>query len=705
MLDPVTETIAHFVGQLHLSVEEMRVRQGYEEFRHAKAKMEELARKEHEPAESSTFKPDGYDPGIAWKAKPPAPPSPDPEGPREAATPEAPAKAVTAPAAPEPPEVAEAPPVPVEIPTATSPQIVLAPPASVATVTIQVAVLSDDDAFGDVDAAGFDLPTDTSAGLDQLVEVAQSLSALSAPVLEGPSPWANMTEALESQIAEVAEGALGPVPEGAAVVTVQGDAATGLLVNGAIAEEMPELADHLPEHLREEDPPAKEGPSPDDEAVDAPTSDGVVGLPTEATGETVTGEQTGEGAIPAPDEGEHLVEAGANLLVNECEITTAWIDAKVIAVQGDVTQIVAINQVNVLVDAPTPADAAEAASTLLNAALVERTSSAAEEPEGPPAAEVTPSNWVVTRIEGDLVVFNWVRQTTYVTDNDRAVVTEVGSETFVGLGGNEVSNLVGIAELGANYDLIVVGGHMYDITVLTQWNILLDDDALGGGDAQGGDNLLFNSASLEVEGIDSYGALTADYADVVQAVVEGTATMPEFLASEGAVLAVELVRVVYVTGDLVKLTAIEQSNILADCDQIAVVLDEAQAQGAQVEVVAGSNALANQVTITELGIDSVVMAGGTIYTDALIHQAGLVADEAPPAGVGLAPGPAGGLTPGAVAFLADDMMGNGKAHGRGDGNGLAKGHAGRDDLGGPGHGNGNAHGHGGDLDVLGGVLS
>lgn len=701
MLDPVTETIAHFVGQLHLSVEEMRVRQGYEEFRHAKAKMEEVARKEHEPAEPSTFKPDGYDPSIAWTAKPPAPPPPDPEGPREAATPKAPTKVVTAPVAPEPSEMAEAPPVPVEIATATSPQIVLAPPASVATVTIQVAVLSDDDAFGDVDAAGFDLPADTSAQLDQLVEVAQSLSALSAPVLEGPSPWANMAEALESQIAEVAEGALGPVPEGAAVETVQGDAATGLLVNGAIVEEMPELADHLPEHLNEEGPPAEESPTPDDEVDDAPTSDGVVGLPTEATGETVTGEQSGEGAIPPPDEGEHLVEAGANLLVNECEITTAWIDAKVIAVQGDVTQIVAINQVNVLVDGPPASDAVTEASTLINAALVERTSSAVEEPGEAPTEEATPSNWVVTRIEGDLVVFNWVRQTSYVTDNDRAVVTELGSETYIGLGGNEVSNLAVLGELGAHYDLIVVGGNLYDITFLTQWNVLLDDDALGGGAAEGGDNLLFNSASLEMEGIDSYGALTPDYQGVVQAVVDGAAAMPEFLATEGAVLAVELVRVVYITGDLVKLTAVEQSNVLGDCDQVAIAIEAAQAQGAQVEVVAGSNALANQVSVKELGIDSVVMAAGTIYTDALIHQAGLVADEAPPPGVGLAPGPAGGLAPGAVAFLADGMTGNGQAHGLGGGTGLAKGHAGRDDLGGPGQGNG----QGGDLDVLGGVLS
>ena len=34
MLDSITETISHFIGHFHLSVEEMRLRSEYERFRH-----------------------------------------------------------------------------------------------------------------------------------------------------------------------------------------------------------------------------------------------------------------------------------------------------------------------------------------------------------------------------------------------------------------------------------------------------------------------------------------------------------------------------------------------------------------------------------------------------------------------------------------------------------------------------------------------
>jgi hypothetical protein len=73
-----------------------------------------------------------------------------------------------------------------------------------------------------------------------------------------------------------------------------------------------------------------------------------------------------------------------------------------------------------------------------------------------------------------------------------------------------------------------------------------------------------------------------------------------------------------------------------------------------VEVIAGSNLLANTATIHDGGLDSVVMAGGDIYTDALIHQAELVSPDASPTGVAQAAQPA--LASEAVVFLADGMI-------------------------------------------------
>jgi hypothetical protein len=125
--------------------------------------------------------------------------------------------------------------------------------------------------------------------------------------------------------------------------------------------------------------------------------------------------------------------------------------------------------------------------------------------------------------------------------------------------------------------------------------------------------------------------------------------MPAFLAKDGHLQGAEVLRVLYISGDLVKMNLLKQVNVVGDADQI--LIPPGAAIGS-VEVIAGSNALANIASIRDLGVDSKVLAGGQIYTDALIHQAGFVDMEAAPTGVQLAPG----LTSEAVVFLADHML-------------------------------------------------
>ena len=76
------------------------------------------------------------------------------------------------------------------------------------------------------------------------------------------------------------------------------------------------------------------------------------------------------------------------------------------------------------------------------------------------------------------------------------------------------------------------------------------------------------------------------------------------------------------------------------------------AEGAEVTVTSGSNLQVNAASIVAQGLDSTVMAGGEAYSDALIYQAELIDDCAPPAGVQMDK-----LATEAVAFLADDMIG------------------------------------------------
>jgi hypothetical protein len=307
--------------------------------------------------------------------------------------------------------------------------------------------------------------------------------------------------------------------------------------------------------------------------------------------------------------------------------------------------------VNVLSDqdALDPLAPPQLPSNLINAARIERTSTATEDDAAADPGPM-PGNWIVTRIEGDLICYNWIQQTTYLTDHDRAVYTTGASNSYVALGGNQLVNTALIAELGFHFDLILVGGSYYDISVLTQINVLLDDDLVAGDcNVSGGDNLLFNSASIKATGVDSFGAITDEYMGAIDSMVDGAGTMPAFLARDGHLQGAEVLRVLYVSGDLVKMNLVKQVNVVGDADQILI---PPGALTGDAVVIAGSNALANVASIRDLGVDSVVMAGGQIYTDALIHQAGFVDMDAAPSGVHLAPG----LASEAVVFLADHML-------------------------------------------------
>jgi hypothetical protein len=637
MLDAITDTISHFIGYFHLSTEGDRLRADYERFRHERAKADELPPFEPDAPEATAYDLEGYRPDLDWQPANEAAETPQdlPEGRDPGITPpvattgsELHRPATDAPAA----EQAGAGPGP-------SPELSPPPPGSLATVTVQVITLTDNDVFGDV--TGLAAPESFAPKLAHLVEAAHGLSALEIPQPTGDAPWAQVTEALKAQVAAAARGDAAGGPQGAAAASVTGDAATGIMVDAQAVDAMPTLADHLPAfHL------------PDEDGVDG--EDGPSGDPSEEPGTSADRPgSVGAGGFDgsdAPPLSGHEVIAGGNAAVNEVELTTTWLDAAVIAVEGNVTQIDAIGQVNVLSDADDlgPQATPQVRSELLNAAQI-------DEAPGPGAAvgpEGLPATCHVTALEGDLINFNWITQTSFVTDHDCAVITSTGSSTHIGLGANEVVNAAFLAEWGYQYDLILVGGDMVDVNSVTQTNVLLDDDAVVGGSAGGGDNLLFNEASIATTGIDSFGQLSSTFEAALDAMAEGAASMPSFVAQDGLFTGLDALNVLYVAGDFVTMNLIEQVNIVGDNDQVTLAAEAALANpGGEVEVTAGANLLANMATIHDMGLDSVVMAGGDVYTDALIHQAEFVSPDASPTGVAQA-----ALATEAVAFLADGMI-------------------------------------------------
>ena len=624
-LDRISEEIAHFIGLFNLDTEAARMRDGYEAFRavrDAELPPDDLSRVTIRLNAPYDVKP--FEPGLKFHPLLSVQEAAVPVG----AMPFGPAHqdiTITITGQTDLPQVDDG----VTFGAETAHVHWLIPlPNSILTVTAQVLWLSDDDFLDFGHDTQFLSPSFYAAKFAALLETAEGLSlGLSDQITPGHMPE---TESILSVIAS-AESHADAAPAGAEVSVVQGADATGIVIDGVAADEMPDFRENLPQALREEDEVEEEevadGPS-DDEETDNPF---------------------------AVDPGHH-VETGGNLAANEAYVGSNWVDAEVIAVMGDVVQLNVISQVNILSDGDIGTHPG-ALSWAVNAAEIKLQSSDTGEVVAPPAP-VFPSHWQVVRVEGDVVAVNWIQQHVFATDFDRVEVQFSGSDTYFGLGGNLLGNLASLVELGFHYDLIIVGGRMISMNMIEQINVLLDDDWISGAvwaaDAiSGGDNYLQNSATISTTGIDTITAMTEAFRAAGEALAAGGSSISAALAADPLFAGKVTLSVLYISGDLIEVNAIEQHNYVGDSDQVYLALQDFVAgAGDEVTITTGSNALLNDAAITDIGIDSTVLAGGQVYSDALIHQAELIDTDAAPDGVALS-----GLTNEAIAaFLASDMI-------------------------------------------------
>lgn len=625
--DAITETVAHFIGLFELAVEEARMRLEYDAFRAAR----------DEPVDPEELVPVTVKVSAPYELKDFVPKLPKLDWSEAVAGTEGAAIAPLAffgviPEFPWPEPLRE--PAPFIVPhgkQVAAVELTLEPPGSVAVVIYQSNFLQDNDFVVFGEGADFLPVADFAAAAQALAEFAGAVAAFDiAPPPDGQGGGLDYAMAVADQMKDAAD----PGIEGLTVTVLKGGAAHGLHVNGAEAEEMPKFDDLLPAWLQRDEPEEDEGPGPLD------------GLGRD--------EGPGSGYDVAPGV---AVVSGGNLVVNEVHLASNWLDAPVIAVAGNVVDLMAISQVNVLSDRDSGALPGSAPSKAVNAAAMGIEASAPADSgaaEGPPEL---PENWVVTRIEADLVAVNWIQQINVVTDLDCAQIEQSGWDTYLALGDNTVVNAAVLAEIGYGYDLIVIGGNMISVSMIAQTNMLYDNDILTLADGaegawSGADNMLLNSAEISRVGEDSYQEMTAPFAEATAAFQDGASDLSEAAAKDAVFEGVDLLRVLYIDGDFTKLNLFEQTNIVGDADQVQVVLDQLREQhGAELSVVAGSNALANIAAVKEFGTDSKVMHGGEVYSDALLYQAELIDTDAAPLGVGM-----NGLTNEAVAFLAEGMI-------------------------------------------------
>ncbi|MDO5758294.1 MAG: hypothetical protein Q4P24_12460, partial [Rhodobacterales bacterium] len=547
-------------------------------------------------------------------------------------------------------------------------------PASVVSVTLQYNHLNDNDLVGVGLGDMFTAPHLFDAPLAALTMTAHSLAGFKTPDLPtSEDGWQDFVAEAVAAIKAV-EADASSLPPGATVDIMTGAAAQGLFINGVSADEIPDLKDLLPAFLR---------PDGDVEAREANQG--------ETEGKAVTGRDLDDKLAPQPQDAQpeqasevpdhdfdkdfenkinnpwkvdagHQVVAGANKQLNEFHVASRWLDADVIAVKGDTVYLDAISQVNVMgIGDIVSGQVATLPSQAMNVAeIVTKSSHSGEAATGPAGL---PSNSATVRLEASVTQINWAHQYNFTTDNDVAAITISGSNTYFGLGGNTEFNEAFLTQIGFNYDLIMVGGNLFDVTMLTQTNVLLDVNWIDGAEtADVGDNLQYNLARIETTGVDTHVGMGAHFNEALDKFGSGAKEITDAVAHDALFAGTDLLRVLYIDGDFTTVNVVQQTNILGDVDQVRIMQSAVEGAAAAaantnaaVSVVAGSNAQVNIATVRDLGLDSIVMTGGNSYSDALIYQAGLIDMDAMPDGVEMATGITA-LANEAVAFLSDDML-------------------------------------------------
>ncbi len=513
-------------------------------------------------------------------------------------------------------------------------------PSSMATVTVQANFMEDMDQITTyegnaefIDAAAY------NAGVDALAEIGQTLQPLRTPeVATSENAIKQSGLSVSEQINTLSDEGVEPAVEGAEIYVAFDEEISEFTINGESGEELPEIGDVSHRFATEEE---------EEEAE-------------ENTGEaqSASGEILDETSL---EEDAHEVLAGNNVLLNEANLVTNWLDAPVISVMGKVVVADAISQVNVFSDVDMINGMAhhsgECGTETYNAAHFEYTSSQPEQEEGEVKEQGEgPQNVVVVTLEGNLINYNYVQQFNFANDGDQLSISFSAHDTMIQTGNNTLVNATSILGLGFHYDLIMVDGDLIDVSYLSQTNVLFDSDMVHysgefGGDLTTSDNLLFNWGKINNYGIDKHESMNEAYGKASNAFANGDHDLSS-VKGDDAFANTDLLRVLHIKGSILDVQIVDQINVLGDGDQIEFAASTLQsADGANVSITTGQNELMNFGSITDAGIDSTIYTNEGAYTDAFLYQADFVTDEDP-----LALAASDTLTGEAFLFLADGLL-------------------------------------------------
>ncbi|TCD14196.1 type I secretion protein [Oricola cellulosilytica] len=639
--DWITEAIAHFVGIFETIVEAARSREAYDEFRAAKAAQAKNAElKQSRPDTEAEIKQKDFDPDVEHRPVPPelrdvvfinqvAFETPDPMMSRGL-------------------DIAFPGYLPNLPPVFSSGKFLppqFEPVGSYAVVINQMNRLSDNDIFS-IGGSGLVFNPDSTADeeLDSLVAQAGALAPLSdLPMPETATDIPQIIHQAGKTLSEFVE----EHGDDHNVDAVSGSVIVGTFVNGELVETAPKLEDYR----RIDDD--------EDEPVDVDEDHPLSELYQKITGS-------------------HLIhrvdlEAGGNTAINEAVILNNWLKAPVIVGMGDSFEINAIIQINVWWDQDLVADqfaswemfktgstsAFNIAKFLREDPLSDKSDDSSED-----LSEIFPKYWSISKVEGDLVFMNWIQQYNFIRDNDSALLASSGVKASVMAGGNTQINATSVAELGFYYDLIIVGGSIYDAAFIQQMNVLLDKDLVGGvdgfhtsghGTASTSGNLLWNEAHIfNIGGAGRFESLPDHFRTAAEGLANGSMNLPGGVFEDSMFAGLENLRVLYVKGSIYDLQLIKQTNIVGDSDQVALAMNQVLGDGvADWYISTGSNELINLASIYDVDASGKTYLSGAHYSQEILIQAEIISSDPD----------LGGQDPNvlineAVAFLDDQVGGS-----------------------------------------------
>ncbi|MCZ7852413.1 hypothetical protein O9X99_15390 [Agrobacterium salinitolerans] len=361
------------------------------------------------------------------------------------------------------------------------------------------------------------------------------------------------------------------------------------------------------------------------------------------------------------------VAAGANVVANIATLVNTGVMTSVTAVMGDYHQIDAITQAYIYsdrdeIDSVFTRAEDQAATAAFNIASFERSvypgaeNTENNQDNGEPP--VFPTAWRVSVLDGDVSFVHWIEQYQFVSDNDTLTITTSGATVSLLTGGNAVLNIANFLGIGIQYDLIIVGGNVLDMNIISQMAVLYDNDwaranpdAPAGATIQSGNNLLWNDAAIHNVGSNDRFETMPDYMNqTVNAINERDPNMPDALAHDVNFGGYEGLNVLYITGNLYDVSIIKQVSVLGDSDdvtQAAAKLAENN-EDATIHVDTGSNAVVNLAQIIDYdSFGSTTYVAGGVYSDAILIQGGIIEND-------MSQPQQGQLANEVIAFLHDD---------------------------------------------------